>query len=247
MNRYLDTFFILLGIFVLSFVLCGLITSSLAVKLTVSILVSVASVCTAAYFVRGGRRRSPDYRSFVTYCILSDEDIIADLFVKAGFIKIGEISDGFYPTADGAACLYLKFSKPSRDYIVTLYKKCVKNGIKKLTVWCVDFERTGVGIACTLPEAEIKFKTLRPLYKKVKKAGLLSGKDVRPAPLGSIKTLLPLILSTRNSYRFAFVSLILYGLSMLTPLKTYYITVATIVLVLAVVSRIYGEKSDRSA
>ena len=197
------------------------------------------------FFVRGGKRKFPDYRSFVTYCILSDEEKIAALFEKAGLIRSAEISDGVYPAFDGAACLYLKFSKPSRDYIVTLYKNCVKNGVKKLTVWCAAFERAGVAIACTLPEVEIKFRTLRPLFKRVKKQGLLSGEDIRPAPRPTLKTLIPIVFNAKNSYRFALVSLLLYALSLLTPLKAYYITVATVALVLAVIARAIGERYDR--
>lgn len=245
MNRYIDVFFTVLGLFVLSFVLCGFITAKFAVKLTVSFLVAIAAVCAIAFFVRGGKRKFPDYRSFVTYCILSDEEKIAALFEKAGLIRSAEISDGVYPAFDGAACLYLKFSKPSRDYIVTLYKNCVKNGVKKLTVWCAAFERAGVAIACTLPEVEIKFRTLRPLFKRVKKQGLLSGEDIRPAPRPTLKTLIPIVFNAKNSYRFALVSLLLYALSLLTPLKAYYITVATVALVLAVIARAIGERYDR--
>lgn len=247
MNRYIDVFFTVLGVFVISFIVCGFLTAKFAVKLTVSFFVSIAAVCLIAYLVRGGKRGFPDYRSFVTYCILSDEEKIAALFEKTGLITSAEISDGVYPAPDGAACLYLKFSKPSRDYIVTLYKNCVKNGIKKLTVWCAAFERAGVAIACTLPEVEIRFRTLRPLFKKVKKQGLLSGKDILPAPRPTLKTLLPIVFNTKNSYRFALVAVILYAFSLLTPLKAYYITVATVSLVLAVIARVIGERSDRRA
>lgn len=247
MNRYIDVFFTVLGVFVLSFILCGLLTAKFAVKLTVSFLVSIAAVCLIAFLVRGGRRGFPDYRSFVTYCILSDEEKIAALFEKTGLIKSAEISDGVYPAPDGAACLYLKFSKPSRDYIVTLYKNCVKNKIKKLTVWCAAFERAGVAIACTLPEVEIRFRTLRPLFKKVKKQRLLSGEDIRPAQRPTLKTLIPIVFNTKNSYRFAVVAVVLYAFSLLTPLKAYYITVATVALVLAVIARFVGERSDGNA
>lgn len=247
MHRYIDVFFTVLGVFVVSFVICGLLTAKFAVKLTVSFLISVAAVCTIACIMKRAKRKSPDYRSFVTYCVLSDESETADLLHKAGFIADPVPDDGFYPTNDGAACLYVRFSKPSRDHIVTLYKKCVKKGIGKLTVWCAEYERAGVAVACTLPDVEIKFRTLKPLYKKARKAGLLAGGKVKSSQKRSVKTLLPVVLSTRNSYRFAFSSLILFALSFLTPLRIYYITVAAIVLVIAVIARIYGEKYDGSA
>lgn len=246
MHRYIDTFFILLGIFVLSFALCGLFTARFAIKLAVSFISVIAGICVLAMLARKIRRNGTDYRSFVTYCIIAEEHIVADIMKKAGFISSDSCEDGFYDTADGAACLHLKFSKPSRDNIISLYKKCIKKNIKKLTVWCAEFERAGVAIACTLPDVEFRFRNLRPLYKTAKKRGLLTETFER-RPRSPLKTLLPIVLSTRNSYRFAFVSLILFALSMLTPLKAYYITVAAIVLIIAVVSRIYGEKSDSSS
>lgn len=246
MYRYSDTFFLLLGIFIVSFILCGLLTANVAIKLVVAFCTAIASVLVIARMSHSKKNRTPDYRSFVTYCILSEEDDVAKLFEKTGFITSTEISDGFYPSKDGVACLYLKFSKPSKDYIVTLYKKCLKNNVKHLTVWCADYERTGVGIACTLPGVEIKFRTLRPLYKKIKKSDILSDSDVKPVQRTPLKTLLPMIFSTRNSYRFALVSFVLYAMSLLTPLRTYYIVTASIVLFLAVIARIYGERSDSS-
>lgn len=246
MYRYSDTFFLLLGIFIVSFILCGLLTVNVAIKLIVAFCTAIAAVLVIAHMSHSKKNRTPDYRSFVTYCILSEEDDIAKLFEKTGFITSTEISDGFYPSKDGVACLYLKFSKPSKDYIVTLYKKCLKNNVKHLTVWCADYERTGVGIACTLPGVEIKFRTLRPLYKKIKKSDILSDSDVKPVQRTPLKTLLPMIFSTRNSYRFALVSFVLYAMSLLTPLRTYYIVTASVVLVLAVIARIYGERSDSS-
>ena len=247
MHRYLDVFFILLGVFVASFALTGLLVSSFAVKLAVSFFAALLASVLAALFVRGKNRNGTDYRSFVTYCILTEEDEVAKLFQKAGFIENCEIQDGFYKTKDGVACLFLKYSKPSRDYIVTMYKKCLKEGEKKITVWCAGFERAGVAVACNLPGVEFSFRTLRPLYKKLKKEGLLRGGEFSRKDRMPLKTLLPFVFSTKNSYRFAGASLLLYVLSLLTPLKAYYVAVATVALVLAVVSRIYGEKSDRSA
>ena len=79
-----------------------------------------------------------------------------------------------------------------------------------------------------------------------KKSDILSGSDVKPVQRTPLKTLLPMIFSTRNSYRFALVSFVLYAMSLLTPLRTYYIATASVVLVLAVIARIYGERSDSS-
>lgn len=247
MHRYIDVLFTVLGVFVLSFILCGLLTARFAVKLAVSFFASIAATCIFAYLVRGGRKRRTDYRSFVTYCILADEKEVVPYFVRAGYVKDTTPDDGLYPAENGAVSLFLKFSCPSRDNIVALYKKCREKGIKKLTVLCARFERPTTAVACAMPEVEIKFVTLKPLYKKLKKSGALDGEAVRPAPHATLKTLLPVIFSTKNSYRFAGASLLLYALSLLTPLKAYYIAVATVTLALAVVSRIYGEKSDRSA
>ena len=247
MHRYIDILFTVLGVFVLSFILCGLVTARFAVKLAVSFLAAIAATCILAYLVRGGRKRRTDYRSFVTYCILSDEKDVVPYFVKAGIVSEATPDDGLYACRNGAVCLFLKFSCPSRDNIAALYKKCREKGIKKLTVWCARFERSTTAIACAMPEVEIKFSTLRPLYKKLKKLGALDGDAVKPAPHATLKTLLPVVFSTKNSYRFAGVAVLLYALSLLTPLKAYYIAVATIALGLAVISRIYGEKSDRSA
>lgn len=245
MHRYIDAFFVILGVFVLSFILCGLLTAKFAVKLTVSFIVSIAAVCILAYIFRGGKNHKPDYRSFVTYCILSEEATIAALFEKAGFIDNSAQKDGFYFSGQNAVSLHLKFSKPSADGIVTLYKKCLSHNISKLTVWCTTFERKGVAVACSLPGVEIKFKTLKPLYKKLKKTGELQKEHIKPSPRPTLKSLIPVVFSIRNSYRFAFVATILYLLSFLTPLRAYYIVAGTISVALAIAARIYGEKSDR--
>ncbi len=244
MHRYIDILFTVLGVFVLSFILCGLVTARFAVKLAVSFLAAIAATCILAYLVRGGRKRRTDYRSFVTYCILSDEKDVVPYFVKAGIVSEATPDDGLYACRNGAVCLFLKFSCPSRDNIAALYKKCREKGIKKLTVWCARFERSTTAIACAMPEVDIRFSTLKPLYKKLKKLGALDDEAVRPAPHATLKTLVPVVLSTKNSYRFAVVSALLYLLSLLTPLKTYYIIVATVTLALAVAARIYGERSD---
>lgn len=246
MHRYIDILFTILGVFVVSFVLCGLVTARYAIKLAVSFLTAIAATCVLAYIVRGGKKRRTDYRSFVTYCILADEKDVVPFFVKAGFMRDGTQDDGLYEAQNGAACLHLKFSSPSRDNIAALYKKCRSKGIKKLSVWCARFDRPVVAIACAMPEVEIRFHTLKPLYRKLKKLGALDEEAVRPAPHASLKSMLPLVFSTKNSYRFAAAALVLYVLSLLTPLKAYYIAVATVTLVLAVISRIYGEKSDRA-
>ena len=244
MHRYIDVLFTVLGVFVVSFILCGLVTARFAVKLAVSFIATIAVACIFAYFLRGGKKKRTDYRSFVTYCILADEKAVVSFFSKAGIVSNAAPDDGLYRSDNGAVCLFLKFSCPSRDNVVALYKKCREKGIKKLTVWCARFERQTTAIACAMPEVDIRFSTLKPLYKKLKKLGALDDEAVRPAPHATLKTLVPVVLSTKNSYRFAVVSALLYLLSLLTPLKTYYIIVATVTLALAVAARIYGERSD---
>ncbi len=248
MHRYVDAFFILLGVFVASFVFTGLVAANFALKLCVAFLSTAAFAAAVAFFTKGGKRKNADYRTFVTYCIISDEKKIADMFRRAGVIDASERdANGFYPCGDGAAELHLKYSGPSKDQIVSLYKKCVAAEIKKLVVICTGFDRASVAVACTLPEVQFRFKSLKTIYRKAKKAGLVGRDELKPASRPSLKTLLPVVFNTKNSYRFAFSSLVLYAMSFLTPLRAYYIAVATVVLVLAVVSRVYGEKSDRSA
>ncbi len=243
MHRYIDTFFIILGVFVVSFVICGLLTAKFAVKLAISFAFSLVAVCVLAYLTRGGKRGNADYRSFVTYCLLSEESETAAMLKSAGFLSENAAPlDGFYVADGSAVYLHLKFSRPSADLIVSLYKKCRKNALSRLTVWCTSFERKSVAISCTLPGVEIKFRTLKPLYKSLRKKKLLDGKIAGTASRPSFRTLLPVILSTRNSYRFALAALTLYAFSLLTPLRIYYIVAATSTLVLAIVSRIYGEK-----
>lgn len=241
MSKYIDTLFIILAIFISTFLIIGFFSQSLLIRLTISLLITTVAIILFAKHGNKKRERYPDYNSFATYCIIQSATYVKELMQALDYRPATD-DDGFCVIDDTAYFFNIKFSKPGKDYVVNVYNTCKNKGCSKAKIICIDYDKSTTAFACSLIGVNIKFSTLRPLYKKAKKAGLLKKEQHVLSNRGNLKNILPLIFSKKNSYRFLISSAILFLLSTLTPLKTYYIATATVCMLLAVISRVVSEK-----
>lgn len=244
MNKYIDAFFILAAIILSSFAVTGFFTDDIAVKAAVSVCCGVLFALILAAFARNPSNKGASYNEFVTYCIMQQDKAIEDIYAALSLPLQKTQTQGLYTSSQGALWLNVKFAKPSKDFAVTVYRQCLSLGISKVTVLCSDYDKTALSFVHALPDVKIKFKTLKPLYKAAKKQKLLSSLPIKIKRQSALKSMLPAIFSAKNSYRFLLTSAVLFLFSLLTPMRTYYITMASVALLLAVVSRIYAQKKD---
>ena len=243
MNRYIDGFFILFGVFVSTFLLTGFATDSFWLRGAAALAALAAAALAFAAVIKKRGEKHAAYRDFVTYCLLDDgyaDKIFSALYPDA--VK----KDGIFVFGDAAAALHLKLAKPSGDSVISYYKKFAEAGAKRGFVVCVDYDKQTDALARSLPACPIYILTFRNIYRRAKKQGLVPRATAAKTRFFS-KAFVYAVFSAKNSYRFAACATALFLLSLLTPLKTYYIVSGFVCTALAVVARFVSSRKDNSS
>lgn len=243
MGKYADGLLALAGVLIGSFLATGFFDIPLWTRIVVALLALFAGCLVFVAVVSRQKARGTGIRDFVTYCVL-DPGYADKAFVAVYPDAVRR--DDVFLLRDGAACIHAKIASLSPDAIVGYYRKFVAAGATRGFVVCNDCPRSASAFAASLPGCPVYVLSFRNLYRRAKKRGA-----VGPCPSLNakrpFKTVLFAFFSRKNSYRLAACSLVLFALSGLTFLKTYYLVCGFVVAALAVAARVIGsghEKSD---
>ncbi len=240
MARYIDGFFVLAGIFVGTFLLTGLTRMTLWLRAALS-LGALFAGCLVFAALNRRKRASASAGDLVTYCALEPgfaEKVFEAIYPDA--VKSGDI----YLLKDGAAFINAKIAPLSPDTVAACRRKFLDAGATRGFVVCSDCAKTTSAFAASLPDCPVYVLTFRNLYKRAKRRGVL----VECPPFRKrrpLKTMLSAFFSRKNSYRLAACALLLFVISGLTLLKTYYLVCGFASAALAIAARIAGELAEK--
>lgn len=174
------------------------------------------------------------YRNFLTYLIWQGEDYTKSLIASVNPDKACEDKGEYILLDDTAIFIWTKYGRLSADTLVRLYRICVKENIPKAYILTTNLDKKSLSFVKRFGDVVINFDSFRPLYKKLKSENSL---PVPKCQKVSKKQLFSMIFETaftrKNAFRFVLISLLLLAISFVTPFANYYLTLASINLILA--------------
>ncbi|MEG1613090.1 MAG: hypothetical protein RR357_02865 [Clostridia bacterium] len=156
--------------------------------------------------------------------------------------KSNKIVDG-----DTIIVSYFKFSDCGLDDIASAFRLALENSVSKVVFICKGVTRDGLLLSESMP-LQFEYIKTNNLYKILKTKNMLPPllDTNKPAfKILSIKNILDIIFSAGNTKYFIFTGTILAVMSFLTPLKLYYIILASISLLMSVATVIYPKLKDK--
>ncbi|MDE5549265.1 MAG: hypothetical protein K2J13_03335 [Clostridia bacterium] len=236
MSIILDLALLTFIIFIASYICLSFLTMSIGVKLLCCALITIVVASLIKKLLFKGKSNEINYRKFVTYLIWQGEDkakeLLKELCVDGDFVDNGD-----YVVAHGKAIfLWTKYGAISADTIVKFYRTCKKNSINEAYVLTTNRDKKMMSLIKSFGDVTITFCTFKPVYKHLKTQSKLPT-DIREKipPAQLVKLIFHTAFTRKNGFRFAGVSLLLLAISFFTPFGKYYLVLASINLVLAVV------------
>ena len=246
MSIILDLMLLTIIIFISSYICLSFLSMGLGVKLLCSALITIVITSLAKRLLFKSKSQDINFRKFVTYLIWQGEDKAKELLQQ--LCADGEFEDkGEYVVANGKTIfLWTKYGSISADTIVKFYRTCKKNSIDEAYVLTTNGDKKMMTLVKSFGDVTILFSSFKPVYKKLKKQNKLPTDIREKIPTAQlIKLIFHSAFTRKNGFRFAGVSLLLLAISFFTPFGKYYLALASINLVLAIVCLIRAIK-DKS-
>ena len=236
MSIILDLILTTFIIFIASYICLSFLPIGLGIKLLCSALISIVISSLVKRLLFKGKSSEINYRKFVTYLIWQGEDKAKELLQELCVDKAFE-DKGDYVIADGKAIfLWTKYGSISADTIVKFYRTCKKNSIEEAYVLTTNSDKKMMALIKSFGDVTISFYTFKPIYRHLKKQNKLPNDIREKIPAAQlVKLIFHTAFTRKNGFRFVGVSLLLLAISFFTPFGKYYLTLASINLVLAVV------------
>ncbi len=236
MSVILDLFLLTIITFIASYICLSFLTMSIGVKLLCCVLISVVISSIVKKILFKNNTQHINYRKFVTYLIWQGEDkakeLLSNLCADCGFEDRGE-----YVIADGKAIfLWTKYGAISADMIVKFYRSCKKDGISDAYVLTTNSDKKMMALVKSFGDVTLTFSTFKPIYKKLQQQEKLPDDIREKIPAAQLlKLIFHSAFTRKNGFRFVGVSLLLLSISFFTPFGKYYLTLASINIILALV------------
>ena len=199
-------------------------------------------LCALLLAHRRARSDCPTYRDYITYCILEGDDVlkpqIADMLGEQAQ-DMGE----YFAVGDTAYFYWLKFGSLGADTVVRYYRLCKQRGFTKAVILTASKDRKLISIGKRISACTIVFRDFHSVYRYHKRRDTLP--RIVPPRLRVRETLalaLSVAFAPSNAKRFVWIALVLFGLSFLTPLRTYYLILAAVQLILAAICLIRRDR-----
>lgn len=215
------------------FVFCISATHNLAISLIIAISLSIACTFSIGYI---SSKKSKPYsvdRLELELCMRENQYAINLLL---SVIKNGEFenTNSYILLKNSVIIADFKFSALSYADVNSALQIAMKHGKKKIYMLAKSIDRKAYQLA-NIRQVDIELVKTRALYKFLKKHNALPNLKRQKVKL-NLKQLIEIVLSRRNLKSYIFSGTILIAVSFLTPLKIYYLTFGTILLVLALLS-----------
>lgn len=222
-------------VFMIAYIFFSFLAMPFAMQLACAALTALVIAATVNKFFLKDKKNGLSYRNFLTYLIWQGEDYAKTLLSSAygeGYEDMGE-----YVKKDGKAVfLWTKYGRLSADTLVRLCRICTKEGIREAKILTTNPDKKALSFVKRFGDVAVTFDSFKPLYKKLKSKDLLpSVKREKNDKRRYLKLVLESAFTRKNGFRFAGVSMLLVAISFLTPFSDYYLALASVNLVFALV------------
>lgn len=215
------------------FVFCYMATSSLAISAIIAISLSLACMFSIGYISSHKQKPYSVDRLELELC-MQENSYAINLLLSAIKNEEFENTQNYILLKNAVIIANFKFSMLSYGDINSALQIATKHGKSKIYILAKGIERKAYQLA-NIRQIDIELVKTKALYKFLQKHNALPDLKKQKVKL-DIKQLVEIILSRRNLKSYLFSGTILIAAAFLTPLKIYYITFGTILLVLALMT-----------
>ena len=236
MSIILDLILLTFIIFISSYICLSFLTMGLGIKLLCSALITIVIVTLVKKILLKGKSQDINYRKFVTYLIWQGEDKAKELL--RSLCADGEFEDnGEYVVINGKAIfLWTKYGSISADTIVKFYRICKKNSVDSAYVLTTNSDKKMIALVKSFGDVTISFSTFKSVYRHLKKQNKLPNDIREKIPTSQlVKLIIGSAFTRKNGFRFVGISILLLAISYFTPFGRYYLILASINLILALI------------
>lgn len=246
MGKIVDAIIIRLIIFVGVTIISLFAIKSTAAAIAISALITIIiSICLHA-IEKKKKVKAMKLKKFNTYMIVYGFDRIAEIIEK--IFPNTERKNG-YMIAEQSYVIVpnYKFSKVGKDDIIKAYRLSLTENVNDIYIIGIEIDREALLFSSTLSGKKFYFIPSKVFYKAVKANDLLPKceLDVKSEKI-KLRDILGIFFSKSNAKRYLFAAIILLLLGFLTPLKTYYLIISGVTLILAVIS-LFSKTSGENA
>ncbi|MCI8325970.1 MAG: hypothetical protein HFH71_05440 [Clostridia bacterium] len=218
----------------ISFLLTLMIASYCGVGIALSLLIALAVMIFLGLSVNIiASVRGDKYISYADYCLLCR--LNGDEWLRKEVAAVMSCKFDCEIRGSGVMCgsTYIhvngKFSAISSDALAAIYRQAKSDSLTYVGILQIGKDNRALSLSRRINDVKIEFLSFKKFYKLAVFAKRVPA--VKPRHINRRRILigaLPFIFGRGNAIRFVVVSLILTLMSYITPMKTYYLTVAAI-------------------
>lgn len=239
MRKVIDFLFLRLAVCIVVFVIFSLFMDSLWLSfgcaLSFTILVSVI----LSLFKGKRRGKGMYYSDFVRYAVLGGNEyiysILPDILPRGCIVETNKDCMVIENSGRELIVSAIKYGNISPDEVIRWNNRAKELGCDKIYVICKNIDRKATMIANNTGRI-FYIIYLRRIFRILAHMGKLPALNLTPKrKRQTIREILSIVLSTANAKRFLVTAAILFAMSFLTPLKTYYYVMSSIALLLCLI------------
>lgn len=248
MAKFIDFLFTRLVIFILIFVLSSLWIDNLWLSLAISFIGTFLLSLIFDKLRDISHKNDFNYQKFSRHCVMSGNIEVYNLMEKLLVNENYEKTDKYIllnrKERKELIVASVKYGTVTPDEIIGYRRTAINVGASKLYLICKNLDRKSATIGGNM-DISFTFIPLRLFYKILKKHNISpvysTINNKRPSKLSNF---LGIFFSKSNGKRFVFVSIVLLVMSYFIPFRTYYLVVAAISLIFALIC--FGNSSSHS-
>lgn len=179
------------------------------------------------------------YRDFVVCICIKKDNYLNEKLLSKIYPNVERIKNlNLYKIEDKFIYFHMAFSKISPDYLITIYNSIKDIKIPEINIISIDKDNKAIYLNKYL-KTKFYITTYRLLYKKLKARKFLPSIKSKYHVDTNFQRIITNMFSRRNIKLYLLCSISLFLFSLITPLKTYYITFGFITLALSFLGIVY--------
>lgn len=243
--RFIDSLlFVFIFLSIIAILLFALDFSLLYIILILSILFSIFLVYLIKHKAKTTKHLS--YKEFIIHCILQGNDYVKMLLSEIIYpTKKFKDFDSYIELDNKYIYIYLKFSPLGFDSLVPIYRQAKSLGMKNIIILSAIKDKKILNLTRHL-DIDIKIMDLHPIYRKIKTNPILKKKKSKSFNF-ELKNILLSFFKKQNIKYFVISSISMSILSFFTIYKTYYLYLALVSLLFALINVIVNAFFDNKS
>ena len=241
--KTVDIIFLFAVFLLFIFLLTSYLFNNFVIGLLISIAVGLLGFLSYKSLNKDGKRqkKSSFFASILLYGKDYSNKLISFLIPTEKFI----IQKEGYLIIDGERKILvfnnIKYGNVNEEDISKIFRINLVENCHKVILFCRDIDKKALTLFASLP-FEYQVVNLKNLYRLCEKKGLVPQEKVLVKTKPNLKVFIKNSFSVKSMRYFLFSALSLSLLSLITPLKTYYLIFSGINLVLCILSLVISRK-----